>query len=79
MNLTINGESRILSPAATLSLLVELLGMKSDRVAIELNREIVPRERWAETPLQDGDRLEIVHFVGGGRESADIVTGEESQ
>ena len=66
MNLTINGENRSLSPAATLGVLVEQLGMKSDRVAIELNREIVPRERWAETSLQDGDRLEIVHFVGGG-------------
>jgi len=40
--------------------------MKPDRVAIELNREIVPREQWPETPLHDGDRLEIVHFVGGG-------------
>ncbi len=66
MNLTINGETRILAPAETLSALVEQLGMKSDRVAIELNREIVPREQWAQTPLKDGDRLEIVHFVGGG-------------
>ncbi len=40
--------------------------MKADRVAIELNRDIVPRDRWAETPLNDGDKLEMVHFVGGG-------------
>jgi thiamine biosynthesis protein ThiS len=40
--------------------------MKPDRVAIELNREIVPRDRWAQTRLNDGDELEIVHFVGGG-------------
>jgi sulfur carrier protein len=40
--------------------------MKSDRVAVELNRDIVPRDRWAETTLNDGDRLEVVHFVGGG-------------
>jgi sulfur carrier protein len=66
MNLTINGENRVLAPADTLAALVEQLGMKSDRVAIELNREIVSREQWAQTPLQDGDRLEIVHFVGGG-------------
>ncbi len=66
MNLTINGESRVLSPAETLTALVEQLGMKSDRVAIELNREIVPREQWGQTALKDGDRLEIVHFVGGG-------------
>ncbi len=66
MNLTINGESRVVSLAESLGALIEQLGMKSDRVAIELNREIVPREQWAVTPLQDGDRLEIVHFVGGG-------------
>ncbi len=69
MKLQINGEAReFSSPApANLAALVELLGMKSDRVAVELNREIVPRDRWAETPLKDGDRLEVVHFVGGGR------------
>jgi thiamine biosynthesis protein ThiS len=65
MNLTINGESRV-SAAETLSALVEQLGMKPDRVAVELNREIVRRDRWPQTPLKDGDQLEIVHFVGGG-------------
>jgi len=40
--------------------------MKQDRVAVELNRNIVPREQWAEISLSEGDRLEIVHFVGGG-------------
>ena len=50
----------------TLAQLVEQLGMKSDRVAVELNRDIVPRAQWPATRLQDGDRLEIVHFVGGG-------------
>ena len=65
MNLIINGESRVHS-AETLSALVEQLAMKPDRVAIELNREIVPRDRWAQTRLNDGDQLEIVHFVGGG-------------
>ena len=65
MNLTINGENQAFS-ADTLGALVEQLGMKAERVAIELNREIVPRNQWPQTPLQDGDRLEIVHFVGGG-------------
>jgi len=65
MNLTINGESRTAS-AGTLSALVEQLGMKPDRVAVELNREIVPRDRWPQTRLNEGDQLEIVHFVGGG-------------
>jgi len=66
MNLTINGENRILNTSGTLGKLIEELGMKADRVAIELNREIVPRDQWQQTALQDGDRLEIVHFVGGG-------------
>jgi len=69
MKLTINGEPQ-LSSAETLGALIETLGMKPDRVAIELNREIVPRDQWPQTPLHDGDRLEIVHFVGGGLESS---------
>jgi len=69
MNLYINGDIRPfpdVTPGFTLSALIESLGMKSDRVAIELNREIAPRDRWPQIPLKDGDRLEIVHFVGGG-------------
>ncbi len=66
MQLIINGEERSFGELASLAVLVEQLGMKGDRVAVELNREIVPRPRWSETPLHDGDRLEIVHFVGGG-------------
>ncbi len=66
MQLIINGEERRFDELASLAALVEQLGMKGDRVAVELNREIVPRPRWSETPLHDGDRLEIVHFVGGG-------------
>ena len=68
MNLTINGEKRV-TPAATLAALVEQLGMKPDRVAVELNRQIVPRDRWPDTQLSEGDTLEIVHFVGGGLSS----------
>jgi len=69
MKLQINGEERDFgdSPAPfTLATLVGVLGMKADRVAVELNRDIVPRDRWGETSLKDGDRLEVVHFVGGG-------------
>jgi thiamine biosynthesis protein ThiS len=67
MKLQINGEERTFSESAlTLASLVESLKMKPDRVAVELNRDIVQRDRWRETPLKDGDRLEIVHFVGGG-------------
>jgi sulfur carrier protein len=69
MKLQINGEERDFSGSPTpftLAALVETLGMKADRVAVELNLNIVPRDRWADTQLNDGDRLEIVHFVGGG-------------
>jgi sulfur carrier protein len=69
MNLYINGDERAFpdSPTPfTLAALIESLDMKSDRVAVELNRDIVPRDRWPQTLLNDGDRLEIVHFVGGG-------------
>jgi len=69
MKLQINGDERDFSdvPASlTLAALVAKLGMKPDRVAVELNHDIVPRDRWAATLLKEGDRLEVVHFVGGG-------------
>ena len=70
MTLTINGEDREFSSIQTLTELIAQLGMKPDRVAVEVNRELVRRERWAQTKLSDGDKLEIVHFVGGGSEEA---------
>jgi thiamine biosynthesis protein ThiS len=66
MKLRINGEDQSFDGPLTLAGLIERLGMKQDRVAVELNREIVPREQWGQTSLSEGDRLEIVHFVGGG-------------
>jgi thiamine biosynthesis protein ThiS len=71
MNLHINGEARTFPdpapPAAfTLAALIESLNMKPDRVAVELNLEIASRNLWSQIFLKDGDRLEIVHFVGGG-------------
>ena len=66
MKLQINGEGREFQAPLALTSLIEQLGMKIDRVAVELNREIVPREKWPSTDLNEGDQLEIVHFVGGG-------------
>ena len=66
MTLIVNGEDREFSSISTISALLEQLGMKPDRVAVELNRDLVPRERWEKTNLSNGDKLEIVHFVGGG-------------
>ena len=66
MKIQINGETRDFPDSLSLESLLEQLGMKADRVAVELNREIVSRSQWTQTSLHDGDRLEIVHFVGGG-------------
>jgi thiamine biosynthesis protein ThiS len=66
MTLQLNGESRDFPDGLTLAGLIAQLGMKPDRVAVELNLEIVPRGDWERTALKDGDRLEVVHFVGGG-------------
>jgi thiamine biosynthesis protein ThiS len=66
MRLFINGDEKSFADSLSLAELIEQLGMKGDRVAVELNREIVSRSQWPETTLEDGDRLEIVHFVGGG-------------
>ena len=68
MTLHINGQPRqIASPAgAQLAVVIAELGMKADRVAVELNGAIVSRTSWSETPVSEGDKLEVVHFVGGG-------------
>ena len=69
MQLVINGQPRDfpeLAANAKLSDLIAILGLKNDRVAIEQNGEIVSRISWAESALEPGDKLEIVHFVGGG-------------
>ena len=66
MRIVINGTEREFAEALTLAAAIEQLGFKPDRVAVELNRVIVRRQQWPETELKEGDRLEIVHFVGGG-------------
>jgi thiamine biosynthesis protein ThiS len=66
MKLIINGEEKSLENVSSLSSLLEQLGLKADRVAVELNRDIVARGVWDSTILNEGDKLEIVQFVGGG-------------
>jgi thiamine biosynthesis protein ThiS len=66
MQIIINGEARDFAGEMSLADLLQSLGMKADRVAVELNRAIARRESWAQTTVHEGDRLEIVHFVGGG-------------
>jgi sulfur carrier protein len=69
LTLILNGQPRVfdsLSTPASLEQLIGELGLKGDRVAVEHNGAIVSRSGWAETKLNGGDRLEVVHFVGGG-------------
>ena len=66
MRLTINGEPRELPPVATISELIATLSLDTRKVAVERNLEIVPRSLHGHTPVADGDRIEIVHFIGGG-------------
>ena len=66
MRLTVNGETREAPDSATLADLLASLGIDSKRVAVERNLEIAPKSLWASTLLQEGDRVEIVQFVGGG-------------
>jgi thiamine biosynthesis protein ThiS len=79
MTLQINGEAREFPDGLNVSGLVAQLGMKADRVAVELNLEIVPRANWESTALKSGDKLEIVHFVGGGSAGADAVSSPGAQ
>lgn len=66
MEVTLNGERRQVPDGLNLEGLLQHLGIKSERVAIEHNRHIVKRDDWAQAKVQSGDELEIVHFVGGG-------------
>lgn len=66
MQVTVNGEQRELEAGTTVNGLLEQLQLQQNRVAIELNLEILPKARYADQIIQDGDRIEIVHFVGGG-------------
>jgi thiamine biosynthesis protein ThiS len=66
VRLTVNGEERDAAGAADLAALVVWLGLDCRKVAIECNLAIVPRSAYAATPLAEGDRIEIVHFIGGG-------------
>jgi thiamine biosynthesis protein ThiS len=66
IQIIINGEAKPVAVATTVTALVAQLELTAQRLAIELNRDILPRHQWDETSLSEGDKLEIVHFVGGG-------------
>jgi len=66
ITISVNGEPRGAQPGASVADLLRELGLDGGRVAIERNLEILPRPQWAQTLVEDGDRYEIVQFVGGG-------------
>ena len=66
MEIRLNGELRTVANGISIAELLESLGLATRRVAVERNRDIVPRESYAETRLEPGDVVEVVQFVGGG-------------
>jgi sulfur carrier protein len=66
LRITLNGETKEIEEGTTLLALVEQLKLAPERLAVELNLDVVRRDEWPAVKLSDGDRVEIVHFVGGG-------------
>ncbi|WP_280562541.1 MULTISPECIES: sulfur carrier protein ThiS [unclassified Chromohalobacter] len=66
MHIQLNGDQRELASQLTISELIEQLALTGRRIAVEVNEEIVPRSQHAEIRLSPGDRVEIVHAIGGG-------------
>ena len=66
MRVYINGESKEVQGTPTLAELITQLDLPAARIAVELNREVVRRSDWGNTMVHEDDRIEIVHFVGGG-------------
>jgi len=66
LRVIVNGQDRDVADGAAVTDLISLLDLKPERVAVELNRRILKRIDWPGATLKDGDRIEIVHFVGGG-------------
>lgn len=66
MTIVVNGNQTDIPDSSTISDLIKQLGLNAERVAVERNRKIVRRAEWGSTAISEGDRLEVVHFVGGG-------------
>ncbi|HCK17508.1 MAG TPA: thiamine biosynthesis protein ThiS, partial [Thalassospira sp.] len=77
MRLTINGEDRTIDNAENVAELLGELGIAQTKVAVERNLEIVPKTAYGETRLADGDKLEIVHFIGGGSHEAGLAAADD--
>lgn len=66
MKVFINGETREINRQLSLRELLEKLDLPQERVAVELNKEVVRKKDWEAVKVSDGDKLEVIHFVGGG-------------
>ncbi|MFL6213771.1 MAG: sulfur carrier protein ThiS [Blastocatellia bacterium] len=66
MTIVLNGESKEIAADLSVAALLDALGLTPERLAIEVNRRIIRRANWPSTTLAEGDKVEIVHFVGGG-------------
>lgn len=66
VEIRLNGESRTVPDCAAVDDLLDLFSLPRQRIAIELNDRVIRRSEWPETRVSDGDKLEVVHFVGGG-------------
>jgi sulfur carrier protein len=66
MNIRLNGDRYPLEEGATVAALLDTLAMQGRRIAVEVNEEVIPRSRHAAHRLKDGDRVEVVHAIGGG-------------
>ena len=69
IEILLNGEKRVVVGVKTVEDLIRYLDLESHQVAVEVNRTILKRDSWREHPLEAGDTVEIVHFVGGGKEN----------
>lgn len=66
MNILINGETKEISSELNLNELLKHFSLPTERVAVELNREVVRKKDWENVKIAEGDKLEVIHFVGGG-------------
>lgn len=66
ITVTLNGKERTVAAGRSVRALIESLDLHPEMIVVELNREILERDAYGDTPVRDGDTLELVHFVGGG-------------
>lgn len=78
LSLVLNGKQRTLAALPSpsdLDAVLRALALRADRIAVELNGKLAPRDGWTQQPVHSGDKLEIVHFVGGGLQRASTTQG----